>query len=75
MYVQEQALTKNDTTTVDRPARRQGITELDPSGEPKEPSPSWYLNLGGIGGVIHLRIAVADSITLLYVEQSYSLNI
>ena len=73
--MQEQAPTKNDTTTTDRPARRQGITELDLDGEPMEPSPSWYLNLGGIGGVIHLRISVADSITLLYVEQSYSLSI
>ena len=75
MYVQEQALTKNDTTIADRPTRRWGITELDLSGEPVEPFPSWYLDLGGIGEVIHLRISVADSITLLYVEQSYSLSI
>jgi hypothetical protein len=75
LYVQEQAPTKNDTTTADRPTRRQDITELDPSWEPVEPSPSWYLDLGGIGGVIHLHISVADSITLLYVKQSYSLSI
>ena len=56
-------------------ARRQGITELDLDGEPMEPSPSWYIDLGGIGGVIHLRTSVVDSITLLYVEQSYNLNI
>ena len=73
--MQEQASAKSDTTTADRPARRWGITELDPSGEPVEPFPSWYLDLGGIGEVIHLRISVADSITLLYVEQSYSLSI
>ena len=70
MYVQEQAPTKNDTTTTDRPARRRGITELDPSRKPVEPSLSWYLDLGGIGGGIHLCISVANSITLLYVEQS-----
>jgi hypothetical protein len=75
MYVQEQAPTKSDTTTADRPTMRQGITELDPAGEPVEPSPSWYLDLDGISVVIYLRITVADSITLLYVEQSYSLSI
>jgi hypothetical protein len=73
--VQEQAATKSDTTTADGPARHQGIPELDPAGEPVQPSPSRYLDLGGIGGVIHLCISIADSITLLYVEQSYSLSI
>ena len=73
--MQEQAPTKNDTTIADRPARRRGIIELDPSGEPVEPTPSWYLDLGGIGGVIHLRISVAETITLLYIVQSYSLSV
>jgi hypothetical protein len=73
--VQGQAPTKSDTTTADRPARRQGITEFDAAREHVEPSPSWYLNLGRIGGVIHLHIFVANSITLLYVEQSYGLSI
>jgi hypothetical protein len=39
------------------------------------PSPSSHLVLGGIGGVIHLRILVAETITLLYIVQSYSLSI
>jgi hypothetical protein len=39
------------------------------------PSPFSYLDLGGIDGVIHLRISVAETITLLYVVQSYSLSI
>jgi hypothetical protein len=51
------------------------FTELDPAGEPMEPSPSWDLDLRGIGGVIHVRISVADSVTLLYVQQSYNLSI
>jgi hypothetical protein len=51
------------------------FTELDPTEEHVGPSPSWDLDLGGIGGVIHLRIYVADSVTMLYVEQSYSLSI
>ena len=65
LYVLEQAPTKSDITTVDRPTWHRGITELDLAGEPMEPSPSWYLDLGGISGVIHLRLSVADSITLL----------
>ena len=73
--MQEQAPTKCDITTADRLARRRGITELDPAREPVEPSPSWYLDLGGIGGVIHLRISVAETITLLYIVQSYSLSV
>ena len=69
--MQEQAPTKSDTTTEDSPTRHWGITELDLAKEPMEPSPSWYLNLG----VIHLCIAIANLVTLLYVEQSYSLSI
>ena len=39
------------------------------------PSPSSYVDLGGIGGVIYLHISVAETITLLYIVQSYSLSI
>ena len=38
-------------------------------------SPSSYVDLARISGVIHLRISIAEIITLLYIVQSYSLSI
>ena len=38
-------------------------------------SPSSYVDLARISGVIHLRISIAETITLLYIVQSYSLSI
>jgi hypothetical protein len=35
-------------------------------------SPSSYIDHGVIGGVIHLRISIAEPITLLCIVQSYS---
>ena len=38
-------------------------------------SPFSYLDLGGIGGGIHLRTSIAETITLLYIVQSHRLSI